>query len=195
MILLRLYAAALIAAVICGCASVPAARGGNAAAPNPSASALLDAAVYKLSSGDVVRVDVLGEADLSLQVLIDPAGFINYPFLGNVRAAGLTVRELQQRVADGLKAGYLVNPDVRVAVIQYRPVYVSGQVRQTGAYPYSQGLTVAKALTLAGGVTQYGSTSRIYLQRAGLAKEARENVGLDSPVYPGDTIVVEERLF
>lgn len=189
MILLRLSIAALISAVLCACAAAPP------VSTSAARSVLLDAAVYKLAAGDVVRVDVLGEADLSLQVLIDPAGFINYPFLGNVQAAGLTVRELQNRVADGLKAGYLVNPDVRVAVTQYRPIYVSGQVRQTGTYPYSQGLTVGKVLTLAGGVTQFGSTSRIYIQRAGQSKETRENVGLDASVYPGDVIVVEERLF
>ena len=155
----------------------------------------LDSAVYKLASGDIVKVDVLGEPDLTLKVLIDPAGAINYPFLGRVQAAGLTVGQLEQRIYTGLKSGFLVNPDVRVAVAEYRPIYVSGQVRQAGAYPYTLGLTIDKALTLAGGMTTFGSVNRIYLQRTGKSKEERENVGLDSPVYPGDTVVVEERLF
>ena len=155
----------------------------------------LDSAIYKLASGDVVKVDVLGEPELTLKVLIDPAGAINYPFLGRVQAAGLTVGQLEQRIYLGLKSGFLVNPDVRVAVAEYRPIYVSGQVRQAGAYPYTLGLTVDKTLTLAGGMTTFGSANRIYLQKAGKSKEERENVGLDSPVYPGDTVVVEERLF
>ena len=43
-----------------------------------------------------------------------------------------------------------MNPDVRVAVVQYRPVYVTGQVNRPGAYPYTAGLTVEKTLALAG---------------------------------------------
>lgn len=155
----------------------------------------LDSAVYKLASGDTVKVDVLGESELSIKVLIDSAGLINYPFLGRVQAAGLTVGQLEQQIFTGLKAGFLVSPDVRVAVAEYRSIYVSGQVRQAGAYPYLPGLTIGKALTLAGGMTTFGSVNRIYLQRTGKQKEERENVGLDSLVYPGDTIVVEERLF
>ena len=163
--------------------------------PRAAKDISLDASVYKLASGDTVKVDVLGEPELSLKVLIDAAGFINYPFLGRVQAAGLTVGQLERRIYSGLKTGYLVNPDVRVAVSEYRAVYVSGQVRQAGAYPYSPGLTVDKAITLAGGITQFGSKNRIYRQRAGKQKEERENVGLDGLVYPGDTIVVDERLF
>lgn len=155
----------------------------------------LDSSVYKLASGDTVRVDVLGESELSLKALIDPAGVINYPFLGRVQAAGLTVGQLQQRIYTGLSGGFLINPDVRVAVAEYRPVYVSGQVRQAGAYPYSQGLTVDRALTLAGGITTFGSASRIYLQRVGRSEKERQNVGLDALIFPGDTLVVEERLF
>lgn len=155
----------------------------------------LDASVYKLASGDTVQVSVLGEPELSLKVLIDPAGAINYPFLGRVQAAGLTVGQLQQHIYTGLSGGFLVNPDVRVAVAEYRPIYVSGQVRQAGAYPYSQGLTVDRALTLAGGITTFGSASRIYLQRVGRSEKERQNVGLDVLIFPGDTLVVEERLF
>lgn len=155
----------------------------------------LDAAVYRLGSGDVVRIDVLGEPDLSMESLVDPSGFINYPFLGKVPASGATVRELELRVRAGLLAGFLVNPDVRVALARYRPVYVSGQVRQPGAYPYTIGLNVEKALTLAGGVTAFGSTSRVYVQGQRTANGERMRVELDTRVFPGDYIIVEERLF
>lgn len=166
-----------------------------AGAPRLPPTAVTQESVYRLGSGDVIRVDVLGEAELSLQALIDPSGFINYPFLGGVRASGLTVAELETRIRNGLKSGYLVNPDVRVALAQFRPIFVSGQVRQTGSYPYSQDLTVDKALTLAGGLTAFASPSRIYIQRQGTGQLERVRAELDTPVFPGDTIVVEERLF
>lgn len=168
---------------------LPAAR-----APTPAADPL-DAAVYKLGGGDVVRIDVLGEPDLSLDALVDPSGFINYPFLGKIAASNLTVRELENRVRAGLRGGFLVNPDVRVALAKYRPVYIGGQVRQPGAYPYSVGLNVERALTLAGGLTPFGSTGRIYLQRYGAPNESRIRAELDTTVLPGDYIIIEERLF
>lgn len=155
----------------------------------------LDASVYRLGSGDVVRIDVLGEPELSLDALIDPSGFINYPFLGKIPASRLTVRDLETRMRNGLRSGYLVNPDVRVALAKYRPVYIGGQVRQPGAYPYALGLNVERALTLAGGITAFGSTGRIYIQRYGGAEGARARAELDAPVFPGDYIIIEERLF
>lgn len=194
MIWVRLISFAVISFIAVACSSSPPVLQPPVKAKTGQ-SVSLDSAVYKLASGDYVKVDVLGEPELTLKVLIDPAGAINYPFLGRVQAAGLTVGQLEQRIYAGLKSGFLVNPDVRVAVAEYRPIYVSGQVRQAGAYPYTLGLTVDKALTLAGGMTTFGSANRIYLQRAGKPKEERENVGLDNIVYPGDTVVVEERLF
>lgn len=163
-------------------------------AVRPSANPL-DAAVYRLDSGDVVRVDVLGEQDLSLEALIDPSGFINYPFLGKVQASGLTVRDLETKVRDGLRSGFLVNPDVRVGLARYRPVYIGGQVRQPGAYPYALELNIERALTLAGGLTAFASSSRIYIQRHGAGENARVRAELQAPVFPGDYIIVEERLF
>jgi polysaccharide biosynthesis/export protein VpsN len=175
----------------------PEAAVGTRAPTLPRSAAVdpLDASVYQLSSGDVVRIDVLGEGELSLEALIDTSGYINYPFLGQVFARGLTIRALQQKIHSGLSAGYLVSPDVRVTLKQYRPVFVGGQVRQSGAYPYALGLTVEQALTLAGGMTTFGSPSRIFLQRWGSPGGQRERVDLNTRVFPGDTIVVEERFF
>jgi polysaccharide export outer membrane protein len=189
------FVLAAAAFLLAACAATPE----PVAAPVPgqvaSAADQLNAAVYQLAAGDSVRVDVLGEAELSITALIDPAGAINYPFLGRIQAAGLTLRQLEQQIQKGLQAGYLKNPDVRVSMAAYRPVYVTGQVRAAGVYPYTLGLTVEKVLTLAGGVTQFASTRRIFLLRPGDATEQRMKVELDSPVLPGDTILVEERLF
>jgi protein involved in polysaccharide export with SLBB domain len=177
-------------------AARPPAAGPQAIAQTPAQVAnALDASVYRLASGDTVHIEVLGEAELTVTPLIDPLGNISYPFLGQVPAAGLTLRQLEQKILVGLRSGYLRNPDVRASIAQYRPIYVSGQVRATGAYPYSIGLTVEKAITLAGGTTQFASTSRIYLQRAGATQDQREKVDTGTAVFPGDTIVVEERLF
>jgi protein involved in polysaccharide export with SLBB domain len=192
----KLLCIAWVLFVFVGCSTLPAKT--SVISDGVGQSTLVtspDSSLYKLASGDSVQITVLGESELSVKALIDPVGAINYPFLGRIQAAGLTVGQLEQRLTLGLQAGFLVSPDVRVAIAEYRPVYVSGQVRQAGVYAYSQGLTVDKALTLAGGMTTFASPSRIYLQRAGHAESDRLKVGLDVLVFPGDTIVVEERLF
>ena len=154
-----------------------------------------DLSAYRLGIGDRVRVSVFGEPDLSLESDIDATGQLSYPLLGSVPALKKTAAELGRDIAAGLSSGYLVNPDVRVTVISYRPIYVTGQVTRPGAYPYSVGLTAEKALTLAGGMTRIASERGIYLLHEDAPASSRRKVRLDEPVLPGDTLVVEESLF
>ena len=148
-----------------------------------------------LGIGDRVSVSVFGEPDLSLEGDIDATGHLSYPLLGRVAALRKTADELAKDIAAGLSNGYLRNPDVRVAVIQYRPVYVTGQVNRPGAYPYTAGLTVEKTLALAGGLTRLASERGIFLQAEDAPASQRRRVALDAPVFPADTLVVEESLF
>ena len=159
---------------------------------SPAPASRLD---YRLGVGDLVRVRVHGEEDLTLETRLDGKGTITYPFLGEIRSVGLTVRELERQIAAGLRAGYLVSPEVQVIVIEYRPFYVNGEVKRPGGYPYTPGLTVQKALSLAGGLTQLASENKIFVIREKSAGGKRESVKLDATVLPGDTLVVEEGLF
>lgn len=154
-----------------------------------------DLSAYRLGIGDKMRIDVFGEPDLSVDATVDPTGRISYPFLGSVDALHHTALELQATVAKGLASGYLVNPDVRVTVIQYRAFYVIGQVQRPGAYPFVIGLTVEKALALAGGMTNLASIRHVYLLHEDQPTDQRIRVGMDAPVLPGDTLLVEESLF
>lgn len=144
---------------------------------------------------DLMRVQVHGEDDLTIETRLDEKGTVTYPFLGEIRAVGLTVRELESRISAGLKAGYLLNPEVRVQVLEYRPIYVNGEVKKPGGYPYVPGLTVQKAVSLAGGMTHLASKNKIYVIREKSTGGKREGIHLDGTVLPGDTLVVEEGLF
>jgi polysaccharide export outer membrane protein len=150
---------------------------------------------YRLGVGDDVRVEVRDEPDLTIEAQLQADGIIKYPFLGNLMAKGKTVTQLQQEITQGLRNGYLVNPDVRVRVVSYRPFYVTGQVVRAGGYPYVLGLTVEKAATLAGGFTDRASMKNIYVVREGKTQSQKLKVTLDTPVFPGDTVIVEESLF
>lgn len=163
-----------------------------AAAP---AATLPDLSAYRLGIGDRVRVSVFGEPELSVDGDIDATGHLSYPLLGRVPAMRKTADELARDIAKGLANGYLINPDVRVAVIQYRPIYLTGQVSRPGAYPYSAGLTVEKAIALAGGLTRIASERGIYRLHEDAPTNERRRVKMDDPVLPGDTLVVEESLF
>jgi protein involved in polysaccharide export with SLBB domain len=154
-----------------------------------------DLSTYQLGIGDRVRVEVYGENDLSLDAVIDPGGRINYPLLGSIVAAKKTAKALQDDIAERLAAGYVRSPDVRVIVIGYRPFYMIGQVKKPGAYPYVVGLTVEKALALAGGLTNLASTRRMYILREDRPVDSRAKAELDTVIYPGDTLMVEEGLF
>src|SRR5262249_54546488 len=79
----------------------------------------------------------------------------DYPLLGRVRAAGLSVRAIQEDMTARLKKDFLVNPQVAIEVETYRSqsVYVTGQVRQPGAVPLTGNMTVMEALARAGSPT------------------------------------------
>lgn len=151
---------------------------------------------YHLGSGDKIGITVYGQADLSMEVTLGDGGTISYPFLGEIKCTGLTVSELQQKIANGLKDGYLVNPEVSVAIEQYRDFYIHGEVKNPGGFPYVPGITLRKAIALAGGFTDRASHSKIYVIHD---KSSRTDLGdqmkLDAEVEPGDTITVEQSLF
>ena len=187
----RAAGAALVALAIlvAGCQA-------DAQRPAPAAATpVADLSAYRLGVGDRVRVSVFGEPDLSLDGDVDATGHLSYPLLGRVPALRKTADELARDIAKGLSNGYLVNPDVRVAVIQYRPIYLTGQVGRPGAYPYTVGLTVEKAIALAGGLTRIASERGISRLHEDAPASERRRVRMDEPVLPGDTLVVEESLF
>ena len=190
---MRLHAALLLIFFFAGCAAVPEATAPGAAA-EPSA-ATVDRNLYRLGSGDRIRVEIFGEPDLTTESSLEVTGTINYPLIGRIQAAGLTLKELEQSIYTKLKQGYLKNPNVRASIIQFRPIYVIGQVHHAGSYPYIEGLSVEKAIALAGGMTPIASSRKIYVLRESAPQNQREHAQLETPVYPGDTIVVEESLF
>ena len=108
---------------------------------------------------------------------------------------GRTTGEVESFVANGLRGRYLVNPRVSVTVDQYRPYFINGQVSSSGAFPYQPGLTIRKAVTLAGGFKERASKEKIYVVRDKEKGSKPIKVDLDTAVYPGDIITVEESFF
>jgi polysaccharide export outer membrane protein len=134
-----------------GCARIAALIGGLAFSAPLLADPIGDSAAYKLAPGDRITVTIFGQPDLSGDMLIDNAGNIVLPFLEPLAVRGLTILECQQFIRDRLADGILRQPSVSVRVSELRPLYVLGDVRTPGAYPFRYGSTAQSAVALAGG--------------------------------------------
>lgn len=150
---------------------------------------------YKLDTGDKVKVTVYGEDDLSGEFEVDGSGNVRLPLIGQVKAAGLSVRDFEASVAAALAKGYLVNPKVNVEVATYRPFTILGEVNKPGEYPYEAGMTVLNAVALGGGYTYRADEDEVYIRRKGSTEEVKLPADDRTPVYPGDTVRVDERIF
>ena len=171
------------------------AAGQAAELPSQGEFKISDSRAYRLGAGDVINITVYGEDDLSRQKYRLPdSGLIMFPF-GEVRALGLSIADLEIRIADGLRGGYLLNPRVSVSMDEYRPFFINGQVNQPGAYPYKSGLTVRMAVSIAGGFKERASESKIFVVRETDPLHTQSKIGLDGDVLPGDTVTVEESFF
>lgn len=151
---------------------------------------------YKLASGDVISINVFGETDLSFEELrLTDAGTFSYPFIGEVQGKGKTAAEIEQLLIDKLKGDYLVDPRVSVSVLKYREFFISGEVKTPGGYAFQPGLTLRRAVALAGGLTERASEQRITIIRDQDATRKPEAATLDTQVLPGDTITIEQGFF
>ena len=252
------------------------------ATPQPSASA-----EYIVGPQDRLAVVVVDEPTLTKTVTVGTDGTFDYPYIGQVKAAGSNVRAIQTDITTRLKEKYLRNPQVSIEVESYRSqvVYVWGQVKAPGAvtlmgninltealakagsptpdagsyieinrkprtgsttdgkpapperismvdlqsgraqnimlsdgdtifvpkaetfyvtgyvknggpFLHELGMTVSRAISMAGGVTEKGSRSRIRITRVVDGRQiVIKDVKLDDPVHPGDSVEILSRLF
>ncbi|QKX16580.1 polysaccharide biosynthesis/export family protein [Microbulbifer sp. YPW1] len=150
---------------------------------------------YELGPGDQIEIVVFGEDDLSIDSQIGDNGVINYPYIGELHASGLTIRALQDMIKSDLKGDYLVNPIVQISIAQYRPFFIDGEVEVPGGYPFQPGLTILKAAALAQGFTERASREKIFITREINGEEKIVKAELGTHIRPGDIVTVEQRFF
>ncbi|NJM32108.1 MAG: polysaccharide export protein [Limnobacter sp.] len=150
---------------------------------------------YRLGNGDVITIRVFDEPGLSIdKVKMSDAGTVQYVSLGEVKIAGMTVPEVEALVTRSLKGTYLKDPRVTVTIDEYRPYFLSGQVVKTGSFPYQPGLTVTKAITIAGGFAPRADENKLFIQKDDMPAK-RFVVGPNTTIEPGDIITVGESFF
>ncbi len=166
----------------------------------PHETAALYPESYQLRSGDIIGVSVLLEPDLSVESSqIDPAGNIDLPLVGAVRAEGKSPEELS-RMMENVLARYIINPRVAVTVTPaQRTVAIEGAVNRPGIYPIVGKSTLIEALALGGSPSQYANNDQIFVLRGVNGRQvgarfdiARIRAGIDPDpvILPGDRVVV-----
>ncbi|MCR5886055.1 polysaccharide export protein EpsE [Rhizobacter sp. J219] len=193
-------------------AATPAAQARAAVPPPPPEPAQRASAGpdrsrdYVVGSGDVLRINVYQNADLSLEARVNESGVISYPLLGQVVVGGRSVGEIEQAIADGLKKGnFIKQPQVSVLVTQVRgnQASVLGAAGRPGRYPIEvKGMRLSELLALAGGVAAGGSEivtlsgireGKPFRQKVDVSQLFGGNSAAEDPiVLNGDTLYVDK---
>jgi polysaccharide biosynthesis/export protein len=183
---------AVLAAAWPAQAQAPAATPAARAATSP-------ASVYSLGPGDVLKVTVWKEPDLTQEVTVRTDGMITFPLLGDLEAAGRSPGRLAEMLTKGLER-FVQSPRVTVSVAHANSArfYVVGQVARPGEFPLTSPTTVLQGLALAGGLKEFAKAESIVIVRADQTvvpvnykriaegKDVSQNVSLTR----GDTVVV-----
>jgi polysaccharide export outer membrane protein len=165
----------------------------QAGSPQPAYEA---ADSYRIDTGDGVSVTVYDEPDLSIKdERVKGNGTISYPLLGEIQVRGRTASELQRLVTEMLSDGYLKKPNVTVSIDTFRLFYIKGEVRNPGGFNYVDGLTVQKAVALAGGYTERASKRNITVVRDSDPEQRARQATPGARIQPGDVITVGESFF
>ena len=150
---------------------------------------------YQLGAGDQIQITVYGESDLTSQIKIDKSGVISFPFLSDIAVVGLTVKDLENTIANGLRGDYLIDPQVTVSIVMYRPFFIHGQVKRPGGYPFQEDLTLDKAIVIAGGLAARASKSSWNITRLVNGKKMVFEANVASAILPDDIIEIEQSFF
>lgn len=173
-------------------AAAPAAAQ-TAGPADPTAAGRMTPETVTLRPGDVVRVTIWREDELSGEFFVDEIGRVTFPLLGEVDVSGIPVRELRRQLTERYRQE-LRNPSIVITPL--RRINVLGEVRRPGLYTLDPTLSLAEVVALAGGATETGDINRIRLIRGGQvvrdrvsAAESLETMDLRS----GDQVFVERR--
>ncbi|MBF0571959.1 MAG: polysaccharide biosynthesis/export family protein [Candidatus Omnitrophica bacterium] len=164
---------------------------------------------YTIGIGDVLDIHVLKPETMYNSVTVAPDGTIVFPYIGSVKVRYRTVAQIQDEIQLRLANGYMKYPVVSVSLEESnsRRFFVYGQVVKPGAYNMEENMTVLRAISMAGGFSQFGSASRVKILRPKKGasgydvikvsiKDVMDGIAdADPDIAQGDIIVVSEGIF
>ena len=155
------------------------------------------AADYEIGRGDLLKVSVVGQAEMTGSFTVDAEGMIAFPVLGKVKAADHTLQELEKKLTTLLADGFLKRPQVTVTVGEYgsQKVFVAGEVQKPGQYALKSDRTLLVLLGDIGPLTQNAGHEVIVVRPAaatasppagGIAAPSPSKAGADDGLFPAD---------
>lgn len=150
---------------------------------------------YLLGVGDSIEIVVYGESDLTTKVKIARSGLISFPFLEDIQVMGLSLKDVEDKIHAGLLHDYLINPQVSISIVEYRPFFIHGQVMRPGGFPYQEDLRLDKAIALAGGLTNRASKVDWIITRKVQGKTVAIDANIATLIQPDDIIKIEQSFF
>jgi polysaccharide export outer membrane protein len=158
---------------------------------------------YILGAGDVIKVSVFNNPDLTLEARVTEAGLISFPLIGEVKVGGVTPFTAEKRIATALeKGGFIKKPQVNILVVQFQSKLVSvlGGVLKPGRYPMERETTLSDLLAQVGGITAEGSDLITITDAAGKKTEYDLSKVIDGKnpaqsvkIIGGETVFVNSR--
>jgi polysaccharide biosynthesis/export protein len=143
---------------------------------------------YRLGPEDELEIRVWGNDDLTRKVQVGLNGMISFPFVGEIKAQGMTVHDLQQELEHRLGPKYIIDPHVSITIADYKSqkFFVVGNVNKPGTYPLTKPIRVVEAISLAGGL---GSGQGDKASGTAIAVIVRAKPGMkgDQPRLPDQT--------
>jgi len=164
---------------------------------------------YTIGVDDILEISVLQPDELLRVVNVAPDGTITFPYIGTIKVKDLTITQIQKNVQKALADGYMKYPVVVVSLQESRSrkFFVYGEVTNPGAYAIAENTTVLRAISMAGGFTKFGSSSRVKVLRPKDEEAGYETVKIDIKkvmngdsqrdilLKTGDMVVVSEGVF
>lgn len=125
-----------------------------------------------IRSGDTLNITVWQHKDLSMTVVVDEGGNIEYLFAGLIPVAGKTVAELREILRKGISENYIADPKIDIVLDRKSlTFFVAGEVQRPGTYEFRSSVTILEAIALAGGFTDYASRRVRIIRRDANGKE------------------------
>jgi polysaccharide export outer membrane protein len=175
------------------CILLTACGGGNQQLPFLSS---VSPSAYHLAANDEIKVWVFGFDAINSTYIVGNDGALSLPFIGAIPVAGRSTTELEKSIAAQLMERDLArHPQVSVQITKYRPFYIAGEVQKPGQYPYVPGLTMEKAVSMAGGYTFRARQDSATVTRKQGDRTIRARARAETPLMPDDSIVVPEAWF
>ena len=164
---------------------------------------------YDIGPDDILDIHVIQPENLTQTVTVAPDGTITFPYIGTLSVKDRTLASVQDEIEGKLADGYMKYPVVQVSLKESRSrkFFVYGEVNKPGPYPLENNTTILRAISMAGGFTKFGSSSRVKLLRPKKDQAGYDSVKVningvmngdpdaDFALNAGDIVVISEGVF